>query len=61
MVIYPAYIEHQPRLVLKAISLGIPIIASTACGLNNIPNISTFELGDYESLKEKVKKFHLKQ
>jgi glycosyltransferase involved in cell wall biosynthesis len=38
MVVYPTHVEHQPRLVLKAISMGIPVLTNAACGL---------EPGDY--------------
>lgn len=51
LVIYPAYTEHQPRLVLKALARGIPVIASSACGLAASPLVSLISAGDYPALK----------
>lgn len=52
LVLLPAYVEHKPRIVLKAISMGIPAIASDACGLHGMPGVTTVPTGDYESLKK---------
>jgi len=57
IVVYPTYIEQQPRQILKAISKGIPIITTTACGIDNIDNIKIIEIGNYELLKDEVVKF----
>ncbi len=32
-VVLPALIEHRPRTVLRALAAGLPVIATTACGL----------------------------
>ncbi len=32
-VVLPAVIEHQPRALLVALAAGIPVIASSACGI----------------------------
>ncbi|MBN8222102.1 MAG: VanW family protein [Spirochaetes bacterium] len=55
LVIYPAYIEHQPRRILQAVSKGIPVITTRACGLNNFPQVQILESGDYPALKAAVK------
>jgi len=34
LVVLPAFIEHSSRLLLRALSLGIPVIASKPCGLS---------------------------
>lgn len=54
LVILPAYAEHCPRLVLKAISQGIPVIVSDACGIERDTKIDVIPTGDYQALKEKV-------
>lgn len=56
LVIYPTYIEHQPRQILKAISKGIPVITTTACGLDNLNKVTVIEIGDFEQLKSEVVK-----
>jgi len=43
LVILPAYIEHNPRLLLKAHALGIPVIATAATGLHPDQNITIIE------------------
>ncbi len=60
LVIFPAYIEHQPRQILKLVGMRIPIIVSSACGIEAQTGVSVVKTGDYEHLKECVKK-HLKQ
>ncbi len=52
MVIYPAYVEHQPRILLKAIALGIPVITTTAVGLEPSDKVSIVPVGNYEALKD---------
>ncbi len=54
LVIYPTFIENQPRQILKAISKGIPIITTSACGVDNLENIKIVDLGNYEQLKNEV-------
>jgi hypothetical protein len=54
MVIYPAYIEHQPRLLLKALAAGIPVITTIACGLPPMDDLTIIPIGDYEVLKQTV-------
>lgn len=54
LVIYPAYVEHQPRALLRAIALGIPVITTTACGLQAGENVIIIPTGDYDALKQAV-------
>lgn len=54
LIIYPAYIEHQPRFLLRALSMGIPVIATSACGLTPQPNLTIVPTGDYDALKKAV-------
>ena len=39
VVILPAYIEHKPRVLLKALVNNIPVIASKNCGLPEMKNL----------------------
>jgi hypothetical protein len=54
LVLYPAYVEHQPRLLLKALAAGIPVVASTACGLAPAPNLTLVPAGNLEALRQAV-------
>ncbi len=55
MIIYPTFIEHQPRLILKAISKGIPVITTKACGLDHSDLVEIVDLNNFEHLKNAVK------
>jgi hypothetical protein len=57
LVVYPAFTEHQPRQLLKAIANDIPVIATSACGLDESPLVTLIELGNYEQLKKEIVKF----
>jgi len=54
LIIYPTFIEHQPRQILKAISKGIPIITTTACGLDRSDQVEVIEISNFEQLKNEV-------
>lgn len=56
LIVYPTYIENQPRQILKAVSNGIPVITTTACGIDNLDNIKVFEIDDLEGIKNEIKK-----
>ncbi len=45
-LVIPAWIEHEPRLALRALAQGIPVIASRACGLSPHPLLTEIEAGD---------------
>ncbi len=50
-LVIPAWIEHEPRLALLALSRGIPVIASAACGLAPHPLLTEIAAGDVSSLQ----------
>lgn len=50
-VVLPAWVEHQPRRLLQAITAGIPVVASAACGLTATPGVKIIPDGDIEALK----------
>lgn len=55
-VVLPAFVEHKPRRLLEAVVCGIPVIASTACGLANIKGVSNIPCGDVAALREELKR-----
>jgi len=57
LVIYPAYVEHQPRLILNAISKGIPVITTSACGIEVAERVKVLKAGDYDGFKREVMKW----
>jgi glycosyltransferase involved in cell wall biosynthesis len=54
LVVYPAYVEQQPRLLLRALAAGIPVVATTACGLGARPGLTLVPAGDYPALRQAV-------
>lgn len=56
LVVYPTYVEHQPRQVLKAIAKGIPVITTNACGLEPSETVSIVDTNDFDSLKNEVQR-----
>ena len=57
LIIYPTIIENQPRQLIKTVSYGIPIITTTACGLQESENVKVVKLNDYNSLKKEVENY----
>ena len=55
LIVYPAYVEHQPRLLLKALAKGIHVVATEACGLAPQANLTIVPTGDYGAMKKAVK------
>jgi hypothetical protein len=52
LVVLPAYVEDKPRLLLRALSRGIPVIASETCGLTGMPGVTVIPRIDSDSLVE---------
>lgn len=55
LVVLPAHVEHKPRRLLQAISQGVPVIASEACGLGNAPGVITVPTGDMGALCDAIR------
>jgi hypothetical protein len=53
-VVLPAWIEHQPRRLLQAVAADIPVIASDACGLDNVRGVINVPCGDIEALRTAI-------
>jgi VanW like protein len=54
-VVLPAYVENHPKILLRSIALGIPVIATEACGLQGVPGVTIVKTGDLEALMQVVK------
>jgi hypothetical protein len=54
IVVLPAFVEHRPRRLLTAAASGIPVIASKACGVENVDGVESIEAGDSMVLREKI-------
>ena len=50
LLVMPAWVEHQPRMALKALASGIPVIATTACGLPEHPQLHQLDVPDAVAL-----------
>jgi hypothetical protein len=51
-VVLPAWVEHQPRRLLEALARGIRVIATPACGLRGIPEVTEVPEGDVSAVAE---------
>jgi hypothetical protein len=49
-LILPAWVEHQPRIALRALALGIPVIATESCGLPDHPLLKTITVPDPDAI-----------
>jgi hypothetical protein len=56
LIVYPTFIEHQPRQILKAISKGVTVVTTTACGLDGSDLVEIVEINNFEQLKNAVEK-----
>ncbi|MGC2239061.1 MAG: VanW family protein [Pyrinomonadaceae bacterium] len=54
LIILPAFVEHKPRRLLQAVAQKIPVIASTACGLETIENVTNIEISSVKRLREEI-------
>ena len=51
VVVLPAHVEHAPRALLRAAAAGVPVVASTACGLAGEPGVHEVAPGDIDALR----------
>lgn len=51
VVVLPAHIEHAPRALLRAVAAGVPVVASTACGLAGVPGVHEVAPSDIDALR----------
>ncbi len=50
-VVQPSYLEHQPRLLLRALAAGIPVITTLHSGLDPHPKLHIIDPQDQDSLQ----------
>ncbi|MBI2811635.1 MAG: VanW family protein [Candidatus Melainabacteria bacterium] len=55
LVVLPAFIEQKPRRLLQAVSRGVPVIASRACGLEQVSQVRSIRTGDVSALCSAIK------
>ncbi len=53
-VALPAWVEHEPRVLIAAIARGIPVVATAACGLGGLHGWSEVPAGDIETLRAEL-------
>ena len=61
VVVQPAFIENNPRPLLRALSAGIPVIATPECGIAEHPMLTLVPAGDAEQLRQEIQKLILRQ
>jgi glycosyltransferase involved in cell wall biosynthesis len=49
-VVLPSFVEHRPRRLLQAIEAGVPVVASSACGLHGSPGVVEVTAGKVDDL-----------
>jgi hypothetical protein len=59
VVVQPALLEDRPRLLLTALAAGIPVIATPACGLGDLPNVLTVPFGNSGALQAAIQQSFL--
>ena len=52
VVVQPAFVENAPRLLLRALAAGVPVIATPECGIQSHPDLMLVPAGDALALKE---------
>ena len=57
VVVLPAFVESQPRRLLRALACGVPVIASPACGLGELKGVVTVPEGDVDALGTAIRNF----
>jgi len=54
LVVLPAFVEHRPRRLLLAAVSGVPVIGTSACGVDGVTNIAIVEAGDSPGLRQAI-------
>lgn len=55
VVVLPSFVENKPRRLLEAIACKVPVIASSACGLERVQGVVTIEPGDGQALYDAIR------
>lgn len=48
--VLPAHVEHSPRAALQALAAGLPVVATSACGIAPRPGLLLVQAGDSQAL-----------
>ena len=56
LILRPASTDFKPRLIMKALSAGIPVIASPWCGLSGQEGLHFINSSDPHELAEKIRR-----
>lgn len=54
VVVQPAFIENAPRVLLRALAAGIPVIATAECGIRECPGLTLVASGDVLALRSAI-------
>jgi hypothetical protein len=54
LVVFPAFVESQPRRLLAALAVGVPVIATPVCGLGPREGLTVVPAGDVAALRAAV-------
>lgn len=54
LVALPAFVEHRPRRLVLAAASGVPVVATPACGVEGLPNVTTVSAGDAVELRNAI-------
>jgi hypothetical protein len=54
MVVQPAFVENNPRPLLRALAAGVPVIATPECGIAEHPLLTLVPAGDAITLREAI-------
>lgn len=57
LIVLPAWVEHQPRRLLRTVAAGLPVIASEACGLAGVAGVTVVPTGDTDALARELRRF----
>ena len=59
LVVLPAFVEHQPRRLLLAAAMQLPVVASDACGLGETAGVTTVSAGNVPALAAAIARRNL--
>jgi len=51
LVVFPAFVDSQPRRLLAALAAGVPVIATPACGIGPREGLTLVPAGDAAALR----------
>jgi hypothetical protein len=55
VVVLPSFVENKPRRLLEAAACGVPVIASSLCGLERAQGVITIPPGDAQALSDAIR------